>query len=104
MLTPRLVRIGLIPVLVLGVTGCGQSVSPSSGTPSPSALAGNSTPEPAPATSTEAPVPGGMLAFLRDGELFVRDLGSGTETSVGTTNQTPLAFTVDGTKDRKSVV
>jgi Tol biopolymer transport system component len=96
MITPRLVRIGLVPVLVLGVTGCGQSVAPSSATPSPSAVAGSSTPEPAPTTSAEAPVPGGMLAFVRDGELFVRDMGSGTETSVGTANQTPLAFTTDG--------
>jgi WD40 repeat protein len=95
MLTPRLVRIGLVPVLVLGVIGCAQSVSPSSAAPSPSA-AGSSAAEPIPTTTPEPQAPGGMMAFLRDGELFVRDMGSGTETSVGTTNQTPLAFTTDG--------
>jgi Tol biopolymer transport system component len=96
MLTPRLVRIGLVPVLLLGVVGCGASPAPSPATSVPSAPAGSSAPQPDPTSSAEAPVPGGTLAFLRDGELFVRDMGSGTETSVGTTNQTPLAFTTDG--------
>jgi dipeptidyl aminopeptidase/acylaminoacyl peptidase len=93
MLTHRLVRIGLVPVLVIGVIACSlepvpPSVSVPVGSPAP--------PQPDPTSSVEASLPGGTMAFLRDGEMFVRDMESGTETPVGTTNQTPLAFTLDG--------
>jgi len=103
MVTPRLVRIGSATALMLAVIGCSPVAAPSSATPSASVPAStsvptdSSVPRPGPTTSPEAAAPGGLLAFLRDGELFVRDMANGTETSVGTTNQTPLAFTVDGT-------
>lgn len=44
---------------------------------------------------SDAPVPGGQLAFLRDGELILRDMGRGTETATGVVGFTPLAFTLD---------
>jgi Tol biopolymer transport system component len=48
-----------------------------------------------PSASAEAPLPGGQLAFLRDGELVILDMSSGTETATGILDVLPLAFTLD---------
>jgi len=46
-------------------------------------------------SSPEAPLPGGQLAFLRDGELVILDISRGTETATGILDFTPVAFTRD---------
>jgi hypothetical protein len=91
---PRIaLRIASLLAMTVGIAACatpGPSVTVSA--PSSRASA-DATASPSPSASAAAP--GGVLAFLRDGELVVLDLQTGQESETGVTDVTPLAFVHD---------
>ncbi|MDQ2673124.1 MAG: DPP IV N-terminal domain-containing protein [Chloroflexota bacterium] len=70
------------------------SVAPLSASEPPASVSAASV-EP---SASEPPPPGGRLAFLRDGELILRDMTSSSETATGVEEFIPLAFAVDSSQ------
>lgn len=88
-----------IALLLLALTAC-SAAAPGSGTPEGSDSASPVNPTVAPSTAappqSAEPAAGGTLAFLRDLELILLDVATGTETATGVVGVTPVALTGDG--------
>lgn len=76
-------------------SGDPPSEAPTVGSEEPASSASAAASTPTVASPTGEAVVGGRLAFLRDGELVVRDFADGSETETGIEGVTPIAFALD---------
>lgn len=79
---------------LIALSSCTASPVPPSTDATPAAVTARATPTRA--APTPAAGPDARLAFLRDGELVVLDMGTGEETATGITGIRPVAWIADG--------